>query len=80
MRQRSGNPMWWAALIAIFFVTAAGVGSFLMSRHIDDTAISSGSSTDPKDANAIQEQQNKPSARGAPSPTTTGSNVPPASR
>jgi hypothetical protein len=88
MRQRSSNPMWWAALIAILFVTVAGVGSFLTSRHIDDTAISTGSSTDPKDANGIQEQQNKPSARGASPtttgsntpPTTTGSNVPPASR
>jgi hypothetical protein len=67
-------------MIANIFLTASGEGRLQTSRHIDDTAISSGSSTDPKDANAIQEQQNKPSARGAPSPTTTGSNVPPASR
>jgi hypothetical protein len=79
MRQRSSKPMLWAALIAIFFVIAAGIGSFLTSRHIDDTAIASGSSTNPKDANGIQEQQNKPSARGA-APTTTGSSGPPASR
>ena len=71
MRQRS-RPMLWAALIGILFVIAAGVGSVLTSRHIDDTAITSGSSTNPKDANGIQEQQNKPSARGA-APTTTGS-------
>lgn len=79
MRECFSKPMTWAALIAIFFVIAAGVGSFLTSRHIDDTAIASGSSTNPKDANGIQEQQNKPSARSA-TPTTTGSSVPPASR
>jgi hypothetical protein len=79
MSERSSNAMLWAALIAIFFVMASGVGSFLTTRHIEDTAIRSGSSTNPKDANGIQEQQNKRSARG-PAPTTTGSNVPPASR
>lgn len=79
MSERSRNWMLWPALIAIFFLIAAGVGSFLTSRHIDDTAIASGSSTNPKDANGIQEQQNKPSARG-PAPATTGSNGPPASQ
>jgi hypothetical protein len=55
------------------------VGSFLTSRHINETAIATGSSTNPKDANGIQEQQNKSSARGI-TPTTTGSSVPPASQ
>jgi hypothetical protein len=79
MSERFRNPMLWAALIATFFVLAAGVGSFLTSRHINETAIATGSSTNPKDANGIQEQQNKSSARGI-TPTTTGSSVPPASQ
>jgi hypothetical protein len=79
MRLRSSDPMVWAALIGILFVTAAGLGSVLMSRQIDNSAIASGSSTNAKDVNGIQEQQNKPSARGA-APATADSNVPGTSR
>jgi hypothetical protein len=73
--------MLWAAIVAGFFILVAGVGSFMTSRHIDQSAVAAGSSTDRHSPNAIQEQQDKKSAHG-PSATTTGggNNVPPASK
>jgi hypothetical protein len=78
---RSYNPMLWVAIVAGLFILAAGVGSFTTARHIDQSAVGVGSSTDRQSPNAIQEQQDKKSAHG-PSATTTGggSSVPPASK
>ena len=64
-------------VIACFLVAlVVGVGlSYFSSRHADQMAASSGSSTRSDGPNTLQDQSEK-----RPPATTTGSNVPPAGR
>lgn len=79
--KRTFNPMLLAAIVAVFFILVAGVGSFVTARHIDQSAAGVGSSTDRHSPNAIQEQQDKKSAHGPSAPAMGGaSSVPPASK
>jgi hypothetical protein len=78
------TKMWLIVAVGIFFVALAVTGSFLTTRHLNETATAHGSSAgrsgEPR-PNTLQDQQNIEAARG-PSTTgsTSGGSVPPASR
>jgi hypothetical protein len=81
---QSTSKMWMIVAVGAFFVVLAVTGSFLTTRHMNETATAHDSSTgrsgEPR-PNTLQDQQNTEAARG-PSTTgsTTGGSVPPASR
>jgi hypothetical protein len=70
---RRFGPGHIAAAVLAVIVLGLATYSYVTSRHIDNTAAGSGSSTDPKAPNTVMD---RPRA-GQPEQTTGTSNVPP---